>query len=352
MESLEQVFLGNTLMQWGFSLGVAIATFFAFQIVKLIVIVRLRKLAATTETDFDDFIIKLLDSTKFLLLVILSLYAGSMMLEMSESVRGYLRSIAIISFLLQAMLWGNRLIDYAVIRFTEQRMDEEDPASATAAGIVGTVARIVFVILVSLVGLATVGFDVDALVAGVGIGGIAIALAVNGILQDLFGSLTIALDKPFGVGDFISVGEFSGTVEHVGLKSTRVRSSTGEQLVMSNSDLLGSRLRNFGRMEERRGDMSIGVTYDTPAAKLEAIPAMIQAIIDEEELARFDRAHFASFGDFSLNFVVVYWMLNPAYAGFMDTTQSINLKIVRRFEQEGIEMAFPTQTIYVNKDDV
>lgn len=141
-------------------------------------------------------------------------------------------------------------------------------------------------------------------------------------------------------------------MENVGLKSTRVRSNTGEQLVMSNGDLLSSRLRNFGRMKERRGNMSLGVIYDTPADKLEAIPGMIKEIIDEEELARFDRAHFASFGDFALNFAIVYWIETPAYKDFMDTTQSINLKIVRRFEQEGIEMAFPTQTIYVNKEEV
>ena len=351
MQVLEQVYFNNTVLQWGSALGVALLTFVAFHIVKFVVIRRLRKLAQTTETEFDDFILKLLSSTKFLLLVLLSLFAGTFMLDMDDSIRGYLRSVAVIAFLLQATLWGNRLIDYALIRFTEGRMDAEDPASTTAAGLVSTVARFVFVALMILVGLATVGFDTSALVAGFGIGGIAIALAINGILQDLFGSLTIALDKPFVVGDFITVGEFNGTVENVGLKSTRIRSSTGEQLVMSNGDLLSSRLRNFGRMEERRGNMAIGVTYDTPADKLEAIPGIIRELIDEEELARFDRAHFASFGDFALNFTVVYWITTPAYVDFMDTTQSINLKVVRRFEQEGIEMAFPTQTIYVNKED-
>jgi len=351
MGILEQVYFGNTVLQWGIAAGVALLTFTAFHVVKYVVLHRLKKLAKLTETDFDDFIIKLLGSTKFLLIIALSIYAGSFMLTLADSVRTYLTSVAVVVFLLQAALWGNRLIDYALIRFTQQRMDAEDAASTTAAGIIGTVARIVFFSLIALVGLSSIGFDTNALVTGLGIGGIAVALAINGILQDLFGSLTIALDKPFAVGDYITVGEFSGTVEAVGLKSTRVRSNTGEQLVMSNGDLLSSRLRNFGRMKERRGNLSLGVTYDTPADKLEAIPGMIKEIIDEEELARFDRAHFASFGDFSLNFAIVYWMETPAYQNFMDTTQSINLKIVRRFEKEGIEMAFPTQTLYFNKEE-
>ncbi len=351
MEVLEQVYVGNTVLRWGIALGIALLTVFVFQVVKLVVVRRLRKFAEMTETDIDDFVLELLGSTKFLLILALSLYAGSLMLDLAESVRDYLSSVAIVAFLLQATLWGNRTIDFALTRFTQQRLDAEDPASTTAIGLVGTVLRVVFIVLIGLVGLATIGFDVNALIAGVGIGGIAIAMAVNGILQDLFGSLTIALDKPFVVGDFITVGDFSGTVENVGLKSTRLRSSTGEQLVMSNADLLGSRLRNYKRMVERRGTMNLGVTYDTPADKLEAIPGMIREILDGEELARLDRAHFASFGDFALNFVVVYWMLTPAYGDFMDTTQSINLKIVRRFEEEGIEMAFPTQTIYVNKND-
>jgi small-conductance mechanosensitive channel len=350
MQILEQVYVGNSVLQWGAALGVALATLVTFQVVKSIVVRQLHKLAERTDSDFDDFIIKLLGSTKFLLVLVLSLYAGSFMLELEGGVRSYLSAIAVIASLLQGALWGNRLIDYAMLRFTQERMDD-DPASTTAAGIIGTVARIIFFSLIVLVGLASVGFDIDALVAGLGIGGIAVALAVNGILQDLFGSLTIALDKPFAVGDFINVGEFSGTVEHVGMKSTRVRSITGEQLVMSNGDLLSSRLRNYGQMQERRGNLKLGVTYDTTADQLEAIPGIIQEIIDEQELVRFDRSHFSSYGDSSLNVETVYWVETPVYLDFMNATQAINLKIKRRFEQEGIEFAYPTQTIFVEKPD-
>jgi small-conductance mechanosensitive channel len=355
MELLQQTYLGNTLLQWSLALGVALFVFLAFQVAKSIAVARLKKITAKTVTDLDDFAVELLGGTKQILILVLALYAGTYMLEleesMRESVRDLLDTAAILVFLLQAALWGNQIIGFAVARFTRQRMAADDPAVSTIVALMGTVSRIVFFTMIVLVALGSVGFDVTALVTGVGIGGIAIAMAVQGILADLFGSLTIALDKPFEVGDFITVGEFKGTVEHVGLKSTRLRSNTGEQLVLSNGDLLSSRMRNYKRMSERRGVIAIGVTYQTSAGKLEAIPGMIKQTIDEQPLARFDRAHFASFGDFSLNFEVVFWVTSPAYPDFMDTTQAINLDIVRRFEAEGIEFAYPTQTVFVEKEE-
>jgi small-conductance mechanosensitive channel len=191
------------------------------------------------------------------------------------------------------------------------------------------------------------GIEVDALIASLGIGGIAVALAAQNILGDLFASLSIVLDQPFVIGDSITVGEYVGTVEHIGLKSTRVRSLTGEQLIFSNSDLLNSRIRNYGRMEERRVSFTLGVTCQTPYEKLVEIPGMIQEIIAAQPQTRFGRAHFKAYGDFSLNFEIVYCMLTSDYDVFMDIQQGINLEILRRFAEEGIELAYPTQTVFV-----
>ena len=355
MELLQQTYLGNTLLQWSLALGVALFVFLAFQVAKSIAVARLKKIAAKTVTDLDDFAVELLGSTKQILILVLALYAGTYMLEleesMRESVRDLLDSAAILVFLLQAALWGNQVIGFAAARFTRRRMAADDPAVSTIVALMGTVSRIVFFTMIMLVALGSLGFDVTAMITGVGIGGIAVAMAVQGVLSDLFGSLTIALDKPFEVGDFITVGEFKGTVEHVGLKSTRLRSMTGEQLVLGNNDLLSSRVRNFKRMSERRGVIAIGVVYQTSAAQLEAIPGMIKQIIDEQPMARFDRTHFVAFGDFSLNFEIVFWVTSPAYVDLMDTTQAINLDIVRRFEAEGIEFAYPTQTLFVEKEE-
>ena len=348
MAILEQTYLGNTILQWGLALIVAVVVLVTVRILKSFTVRRLRKLAERSKTDLDDLIVDLLGSTKFFLILGLSLYAGSLMLDLPGDSRDFVTNVAVLIFLLQATLWGNYVIKYLVSQFVEARL-EEDASTATMVNAFGFVARLIFFSVILLVAFGTVGFDVSALVTGLGIGGIAIALAVKDILSDLFGSLTIALDKPFVLGDFITTGDYAGTVEHIGLKTTRLRSNTGEQLVFSNADLLGSRLRNYKRMQERRALMNLGVTYDTPPDKLAAIPAMLQDIIDTHELARFDRAHFADFGDFSLNFQVVFWVTKPGYADFMNTRQAINLQIYERFAKEGIEFAFPTQTLYVEK---
>jgi len=323
MAILEQTYLGNTILQWGLALLVAFVALVTIRILKSFAVRRLRKLAERTSTDLDDLIVHLLSSTKFFLILGLSLYAGSLMLDLPGDSRDFVTNVAVLIFLLQATLWGNFVIKYLVSQFVEARL-EEDASTATMVNAFGFVARLIFFSVILLVAFGTVGFDVSALVTGFGIGGIAIALAVKDILSDLFGSLTIALDKPFVLGDFITTGDYAGTVEHIGLKTTRLRSSTGEQLVFSNADLLSSRLRNYKRMQERRAMMN-------------------------HELARFDRAHFADFGDFSLNFQVVFWVTKPGYADFMNTRQAINLEVYERFATEGIEFAFPTQTLYVEK---
>ncbi len=351
MELLQRVYFGNTVLQWCIGLSVAILAFFAFLAIRSVIVRRLRRLAGTTATDIDDFIVGLLGSTRTILIFVLALYAGTYVLEIDDAARSLLNTGAVLVFLLQGALWGNEIITYLVKRVTQSRLEADDPAFATIGTLVGTVARIAFFTMVALVGLGTVGFDVTPLITGVGIGGIAVAMAVQGILSDLFGSLTIALDKPFEVGDFITVGEFKGTVEKIGLKSTRVRSNTGEQLVLSNSDLLGSRMRNFKRMNERRGVAMLGVTYQTTAEQLASIPGILQEIVDAEPGVRFERAHFAAFGDFALTFELVYWVNSPAYLDFMNATQSINMRIVERFEQAGIEFAYPTQTVFVESSE-
>ena len=200
--------------------------------------------------------------------------------------------------------------------------------------------------------LDNLGYNVTALIAGLGVGGVAVALAVQNILGDLFASLSILFDKPFVVGDFLIVDEHMGSVEHVGLKTTRVRSLSGEQLIFSNSDLLKSRLRNYGRMYERRVAFQTGVTYETPREKLKLIPGIMRAAIEAQQKTRFDRSHFAAYGDFSLNFETVYYVLGPDYNLYMDIQQAINLQIHEQFEAAGIEFAYPTQVLHLRGDSL
>ncbi len=206
----------------------------------------------------------------------------------------------------------------------------------------------IFVFLIILDNLP--GVEITTLIAGLGIGGIAVGLAVQNILSDLFSSVSIALDKPFVIGDTIKVGEFVGTVESIGLKSTRLRSISGEQLIFTNSDLLSSRIQNFKRLERRRVIFSLGVTYETSTENLEKIPRLVEEIISTKPNVTFDRAHFKEFGAFSLNFEIVYYVDTSDFRYFMDVQQEINLEIFRKFNERGIQFAYPTQVIYTRNN--
>ncbi|MGP1680746.1 MAG: mechanosensitive ion channel family protein [Giesbergeria sp.] len=193
--------------------------------------------------------------------------------------------------------------------------------------------------------LDNLGFDVNALVAGLGIGGIAIGLALQNILGDLFASLSIVLDKPFQVGDFVVIDDFSGTVENIGLKTTRLRSLSGEVLVFSNGDLTKSRLRNYKLMKERRIPFTFGIAFSATPEQLEQLPGAVKRVVDAQEQARFDRTHFTGFSGASLDFEVVYWMRTPDYSAYRDVQQAINLGMMREFASIGVEFAVSTRTV-------
>ncbi len=351
MNFLDGTFYDNTVRTWLLALLLSIAVMVVLKILTGVVRRRLKAFAKTTKTDIDDLVADLLARTKLFFLIIISIYATTFVLSLSESARRVLGTLTILALLIQAAIWGSGLITFWLTRHMKRKL-EEDPAAATTMSAIGFLGRLVLWSVILLLALDNLGVDITALVAGLGVGGIAVALAIQNVLGDLFASLSIVLDKPFVIGDFVIVGELMGTVEKIGLKTTRVRSLSGEQLVFSNNDLLQSRIRNYKRMFERRIIFGFGVTYQTPHAKLAAIPGMVREIIEAQEQARFDRAHFKEYGDFSLNFEVVYYVKVPDYAVYMDTQQTINLALYQRFEQEGIDFAYPTQTLYVKGDEV
>jgi small-conductance mechanosensitive channel len=191
----------------------------------------------------------------------------------------------------------------------------------------------------ALLALDNLGVQIRPLLAGLGIGGIALALAVQTVLSDLLASLSIALDRPFGLGDYLALDTCEGTVEHIGVKSTRLRSLEGEQIVLSNSDILKSRVRNYGRMRERRALFRLGVDYDTPVAQLAAIPRAVREIIEATPDTRFERCHLLSCGERALQFEVVYYLTRPEYNLYADTQQGINLRILERFRAMEVSFA-------------
>jgi small-conductance mechanosensitive channel len=342
----DATFLGNTLEAWLTAVGIAIGVFLLVKFSSTFAIHRLDRLAQRTKTDLDDLIVDALGKTRFFFFAIIGIYFGSQALVLAPHALALLHSALVLGVLLQTALWGNAVISFLLARAVKRQM-EKDMAGVSTLTALGVVIRLVLWSILLLLALDNLGVNITGLVAGLGIGGIAVALALQNILGDLFASLSIALDKPFVIGDFIIVDQLLGTVEHIGLKTTRVRSLSGEQLIFSNGDLLNSRIRNYKRMQERRVVFGIGVTYQTPHQKLAKIPGLLKAIVETQPEVRFDRAHFKEYADSSLNYEIVYYVLDPDYNKYMDIQQAVNLEIYRRFEQEGIDFAYPTRTLYL-----
>jgi small-conductance mechanosensitive channel len=347
-ELLSYELLDNTVQAWLSFLAVTSAALTVAYLFKRLAISRISRLAAQTSFEWDDALAEVLRRTHALFLLIVAFFLGSLVLALPDGVRQGMFTAIAVTVVVQGGLWLNAIMLFWLRRYIEQRK-KTDPASAATVNAAGFIARLILWSVVLLLVLDNLGFDVTALVAGLGVGGIAVALAIQNILGDLFASLSIVLDKPFIIGDFLIIGDFMGSVEYIGLKTTRLRSLSGEQLVFSNNDLLGSRIRNYGRMYERRVVFKLGVTYQTPREKLSGIPAIIREAVETRDNTRFDRSHFQAYGDFSLNFESVYYVSSPDYNVYMDIQQAINLRIHERFEQEGIEFAYPTQTLIVTQ---
>lgn len=346
MSWLDRELYGGTASEWGIALGIGLGLTLLFWYLRRFIVNRLRRRGAHGITRIDAVLADILSKTHLLFLLIGSMYLGLQHLDLPLRYGRIADRIVVVALLLQIALWGNRAIKrWLTIPLPERRADV---AGSTTVSVLGIIAQLILWSLVLLLILDNVGVNITALVAGLGIGGIAVALALQNILGDVFASLSIALDKPFEIGDFIITGNELGTVEYIGIKTTRLRSLSGEQIILSNADLLKSRIRNYKRMAERRIVFTFGVVYETPAQTIERIPAMVRSIVEHEANTRFDRAHFKGYGDSSLDFEVVYYVGTPDYNAYMDIQQTINLALLRRFQEDRIAFAYPTRTLYVN----
>jgi len=339
--------LHNTVTRWLAALAVLVVGLVVLRIAKSIVSRRLRKFAERTKTTVDDLVARLVARTRLFFLLGISTYFASQIVALPERASTLIARIVLVVVLVQAGIWGTHVVKYVVRHYVHPDPERPDETQMSQSALV-FLGRVALWSLVLILALDNLGFDITALVTGLGIGGVAVALAVRNILGDLLGSLTIMLDQPFSVGDFIVVGDFMGVVEHIGWKTTRARSVDGEELIFANSDLLQSRLRNYRRIAERRAVMTVGVTYETPEELLALVPKLLEEIVGEHDGTRFDRAHFKRLGASSLDFEMVYWMEDADFVRYMDTLQSINLGIVRRFREEGIAFAYPTQKVLVD----
>ena len=342
----ETPFWNNTVLDYIIFFGALIISIGLLLIIRLILLKRLAKWAEKTPTSLDDMLVKTTRKYLMPLLFVGAFYFNTKWLVLPETVQ---RVIDIIC-LAFVMIFGAFVISTLLVFLLNKYFEKKgNTGSKLAIKWFGTLIKVVIWIVALLLFLDNLGIEITTLIAGLGIGGIAIAFAAQAVLEDVFSFVTISFDKPFEEGDLIIVDDLIGTVEHIGIKTTRVRSLSGEQLVFSNRDLTSSRIRNYKRMQNRRIQFVLGVTYDTSAQTLKEIPGIIEDIIEKLDGTDFDRAHFKSFGDFSLNFEVIYYVLSQDYAMYMDKQQTINLQIKEAFDDRGIEFAFPTQTIFLEK---
>ncbi len=339
----------DDLIAIGITLGIAVAISVGLLLISKLIFWRLNTIVSKAENWVAPAIIISLHHTRFFFFFTIGLYSTLRWIAgLPKPMEQFVNKLLILFLLLQLGFWIFEFISAWVKLYREKNL-EANAEDVTTISALGFLLKLTAGLLLFLLVLANFGVDVTALIAGLGVGGIAIALATQNILGDLFASISIALDKPFVIGDFVIIDTFMGTVEYIGLETTRLRSLSGEQIIISNADLIKSRIRNYKRMQERRVLFKFGITYQTPYDKVARVSGLVKDIVSLEPEVRFDRVHFQSYGDFALIYEVVYYVLSPQYIVFMDINERINLNIMKTFQDEQIEFAYPTQTVYVKQ---
>ncbi len=349
IEAAQRLLLGNSLMDWAAAGIVALAVWSALLILRRLIASRYRKYSSAHHPTPIRLIAYLAGNTTQLFFLGVALYAAQGSVTLPNRIQRGFDNFVLILILLQIGLWAG-----GALRFYLEFKERERGADRIFAGsldIINFIARLAVWSILILVALSNLGVNITALLAGLGVGGVAVALALQNVLGDLFASLSIALDKPFVVGDSLAVDTFAGKVEHVGIKSTRLRGEAGEQIILSNADILKSRVRNFSRAQELRALTTIRVSYETPCDTLRDIPKLLEGVIREQANSRFERCHLKALGDSALHFELSYFVLQPALNSLLDLQHAVNLAIIDEFRRAGIEFDYPTQRVVLAATD-
>ncbi len=344
----DEIYFGNSVKDWAIALGIILVAFFLLYIIKNILLARLKKWASKTETNIDDFIISGIQSSVIPLSYVLIVYAAIQYLEIPAKVLSKISIliwVVVLFFVLRILTAGIKYFIFGVLRKKEVSKARQKQANGLIL-----ILNIFIWVIGFIFFLGNLGYNVTTLIAGLGIGGVAIALAAQAILADLFSYFVIFFDKPFEIGDYVTVDDQAGTVEYIGLKTTRIRTLTGDQLICSNKDMTDSRVHNFGSLSKRRILFKIGLVSQLSTNQLKRVPDIIKNIIDKQADIQFDRAHFIGFGKSSFDFEIVYYVTTPDFTVYMNRQQSIWLEMLDVFEKENISLAHPTQTLFFKKD--
>jgi len=346
-EFLQREFRHNRLSEYLVCLTIIIGGIVVVRIVEALALPRLKAWAEKTSSTWDDFLVDRIHRTGVPLAYLGIVQAALRVLTLSPRLERIIDMAGIVLLTLLAIVFTVALVRYGFEEYM-RKQGEDATRNRALKGVVSLTKALVWIIG-ALFLLDNLGFKISTVIAGLGIGGIAIALAAQAILGDLFGYFVILFDRPFEIGDFVIVGDYMGVIERFGIKTTRIASLGGEQIVMSNKDLTDSRVRNYKRMAKRRVVFRLGVTYQTPADRLREIPGIVAEIFREIAGATLDRVHFFSYGDFSLIYEIVYYVDGNDYTRYMDLQEKANLRIYEEFEKRRIEFAYPTQTLYLTK---
>lgn len=349
LQNLQEITLwGNSLYDYAKSLGIFILLLLALKIFQAIIVARLRKIAEKTKTDLDDVLISIVSGIKPPAYLIIGLYIALNMLSISSFGMTIAKFIFMAVIIFEVIRAIEKFVDYWVKRYV-QAGKKKDKANRSMISAIRIIIRLTLWSVGLLLLISNMGFNVSSLVASLGIGGIAVALAVQNILGDLFSSFSIYIDQPLEVGDYVELGEHSGTVTHIGMKTTRLKSLRGEEIVISNRELTSARISNFKKLKRRRIHMVVGIEYGTSAGKLEKLPKLVEAIITSIDNLEFERCYFKEYAASSLDFEISYYVNSDSFQEATEVRQAVNMEIYKTFEQEGIPFAFPTQTIHVKK---
>lgn len=346
MADLGHIFYGNTLADWFVAATVSVGVWSLLALFRRVFKTRSQRLALEHQSAPIRLIFHLASNTRQFSFLAVALYAGQENLSFTPKVQHIVWNVALILLLTQVGLWAGRSLRF-YLRIKEAARGP-DQLFAGSLDVINFVVGILIWSLLILVALDNFGVNITALLAGLGVGGVAVALALQNILGDLFASLSIALDKPFVVGDSLNIDTFTGAVEHIGIKTTRLRSETGEQIVLSNADILKSRVRNFGRMPEQRVLTTLRVAYATPSDMLTGIPKILEGIVRAQSTARFERCHLKSLGEYALQYELSYFVQQPKLNPLLDLQQTVNFHIIDEFRRLGIEFALPAQRIMLD----
>jgi small-conductance mechanosensitive channel len=342
----ERILYGNTIADWLVAGILGLAVWSVLSVMRRLIAARYKRYAGDHRSTPVRLLFYLAGNTKQFFFLALALYAAQEGLTLTPRLQHVVWNLALILILLQVGLWAGRSLRfYLEIKEMERGPDR---LFAGSLDIINFVARMLIWSLLILVALDNLGVNITALLAGLGVGGVAVALALQNVLGDLFASLSIALDKPFAVGDSLNIDTYTGSVEHIGIKTTRLRSETGEQIILSNADILKSRVRNYGRMTEQRVLMTLRVGYATPSEVLASIPKLLEGIVRGQVTARFERCHLKSLGESSLQFELSYFAQQPKLNPTLDLQQIVNFQIINEFRRLGIEFALPVQRVVLD----